>query len=225
MEASGLQAAFSEATAGLDAVRTLPAMLLPAPLPPFDYRGAARVLSTVRLAPPSGASADNPSRRQRVSPLVTRTARTQLLAEPAKSTLRGLTHAASRPAPLPADPVMSAHAASVDQFDLATFRRALAEDVRERIRTAPIRPLPTIRPPGPRQASRPAHSIPSVAADSGAQYGPTGSLVSGDPPQHAARRQQNGLHRRASDLVCLGWPWCTCCDRLHDSDLSCEHHF
>jgi hypothetical protein len=183
--------------AGLDSIRRWPNVQRQAALPPLDYRGANKVLRTVRLALPASASAASPRKRQRVSQLAARPASVQRLlrrGKPSDSPIQ----AAQQSAALPADPVMSAHAASVHLFDLRGFRCAIARDVHERIRTASVRPLPTILPPRPRQAARPAPSSPSVGADSTAQQDAQSSAVTAKPPRHAQQVQHDAVQRQAS---------------------------
>ena len=205
MEAGSVQAAFCEAMAGLDLIRTWPTVQWEAALPPVDYRGANKLLKTLRLLLPVSASAASPRKRQRVPQLAARPARMQRPAERAKPS-RGPLQSAIPPATLPADPVMSAHAASVHLFDLAGFRCAIARDVCERIRTAPLRPLPTILPPGPRHAARPAPVSASVTADSGAQQGSQSSAATAQPLRRGRHRQHDGLQRQAVQPVSILQP-------------------
>ena len=175
MELSGLQAAFSEAKFALDAIRASPRPPSPAALQHFDYAQADIALTKLRRTLPSDVFDRNVSPRQ---PRAARRPISAALVRTAKQRTRPRSDeeapgpAAIPAAPLPADPFMSAHAASVPLMDLAAFRMAVASDVAERIRTAPLRPTPTILPPGPQQAARPAPR--SSAPDGGTAGGSSG---------------------------------------------------
>ena len=161
MQAGSLQDAFSEATATLDAVRAVPLAPIANQAAPhgFNYVQAETELDTLRAAVRAAASRSStlkqqprvphghalePARKpsERIKPRSLGNAKPQL--------------AAPATALLPADPVMTAHADSVHLMDHAAFRMAIVLDVAERIRTAAVRPWPTILPPGPKQAARPA---------------------------------------------------------------------
>ena len=206
MEASVLHAAFNEIMAELNAVRAWPTLQLPAAPPPFDYRAGSTPLDTLRLALPADTTAISSKKRQRVSQLVafpTPRRRAEQTQAATPDPARALTASAA----LPADPVMSAHAASANQFDLAAFRRAVACDVRERIRTAPMRPMPTILAPGPQQAARPVRKSPVIAADSNAQQRPLSIVATEEPREHLQWRQGDGFQEHQSQPVRIEL-WC-----------------
>ena len=157
MELSSLQAAFSEAKSAVDAVRTFPRPSSPAALQHFDYAQADMELTDMRRAVPSVVMHTNSSQRQ---PRVARSPPSGPRRAAAQRAKPRSNEAAPELAPpaaaLPADPVMTAHAESVHLMDHAAFRRAIAFDVAERVRTAPLRPAPTILPQGTQQAAQPA---------------------------------------------------------------------
>ncbi len=191
VELSSLQAAFSEARSAVDAVRTFPRPPSPAALQHFDYAQADMELANLRRAVPSVVMHTHNSHRQpRVArpPLSGPRRAAAQRAKPRSDEEVPEPAAPAAPA-LPADPVLTAHAESVHLMDHAAFRRAIAFDVAERARTAPLRPMPIILPQGPQQAAQPArHSMIADGreADGGSGQHRLGSSDAGLPAQHTS---------------------------------------